>query len=116
MRFQINEVRVKTKTLCPEYFTWLQRLAIKWLKIPVEERYYHDFYLTCFKENYLKSNMIILLDGSDATCRILHTTSDKFTIIISNVVPITIDQGKLLCTSKEGFLIGSTFEENNKYK
>jgi hypothetical protein len=115
MRFQINEIRVKNKIPCPDQFTFLQRLAIKWLNIPIEPKFNYEFILSSYKEGYLIPGMVVFLSAELANqCYVLsHNPNDKMSVIISPTASMTKMQARLLCTSKEGASIGCTFPESN---
>lgn len=118
MRFQINEIRVKNKIPCPDQFSWLQRLAIKWLKIPVTKKYNYEFILTSFIEGYLQPGMIIYLSNPHLNqCVVIGLDpNDKKSVVVSSINPFTTDQANLLRTSKEGVCIAHAAPEDNNFK
>jgi hypothetical protein len=101
-----------------EHYTFLQRLAIKWLKIPVEKKYYVDFALTTFIDDKLTPSMHIgLSHGLEHVFRVISKDpNDKKGCVLSMHNPITEMEAKYICVSKEGAYMYTPVAEESNWK
>lgn len=115
MRFSIDNIIIKSKTPTQNHLTFLQRWAIKLLKIEVEKKYYVDFILTSFKEDYLTPGMHIgLSHGNGYVFRVISKSpNDKKGCVLSMHNPITEMEAKYICGSSEGAYMYASVEEGN---
>ena len=118
MRFSIDNITIKSKTPTQKHLTWLQRLAIKWLRIEVEKKYYVDFVLTCFKEDYLLPNMVVgLSHGQGRIFRVVSKNpNDKKGCVLTMNNPIGEMEAKCICGSSEGYYMYTPTEEESYWK
>lgn len=117
MRFGIDNLRVKTKNVTQDHLNWLQRIAIRILKIEVDKKYNVDFYLTIFKEDYLQPGMCILLDDKPGNYYVVISKGPlKNQVVISSCRPIKGLEIKIAEMAKEGAYVFSCMPEGNNFK
>ena len=117
MRFTVENIKIKKAIEDVRYLSLFQKLVIKLFKIEIETKYNVELYLTPGKKDYFKVGMFILLSSAiDQSFLVISIDAKERIAVIIPTKSMTMDQIRLIKTSREGAYMNFTCPEGAIFK